>query len=399
MGQLNKLTQFLVIVGLCLTVFGTPSTARADECPTGLPEICTCSELGSQKIAVCIPPVNFNGRLVVYAHGYIYTQVGEPFLPAEEMGDLPDLFLSLGFAVATTSYSKNGYAVEQAGEDLNALVTHLLDEKTGLPTVDKVLLIGASEGALIITMLLENPQYINHNVPYDGGLALCGPVGGMRDQINYLGDFRVAFDYFFPWVFDFGMADVSVDACDDWDDYVLDIEDSIQSHPWKKWRLFDITGAAFDWFDPGSFANTAVDVLRYSICGSNDLKNTVIVYGECTEQNTTPIPFDNHDTWYDTSWWFNRKVERVEGDQCAFEYVNQYYNTTGDLTVPLVTLHNISDPIVPFWHERLYKKKVELIGNDEFLTVLPPVLSYGHCNFAPWQVLGAFYILLNQVNN
>ena len=31
-------------------------------------------------------------------------------------------------------------------------------------------------------------------------LALCGPVGDFAGQIDYLGDFRVLFDYFFPGV-------------------------------------------------------------------------------------------------------------------------------------------------------------------------------------------------------
>ena len=32
-------------------------------------------------------------------------------------------------------------------------------------------------------------------------LSLCAPMGGAAYQTKYLGDFRVAFDYFFPSVF------------------------------------------------------------------------------------------------------------------------------------------------------------------------------------------------------
>ena len=33
---------------------------------------------------------------------------------------------------------------------------------------------------------------------FSSGLAACGPVGSFRGQVNYVGDFRVLFDYFFP---------------------------------------------------------------------------------------------------------------------------------------------------------------------------------------------------------
>jgi len=31
-------------------------------------------------------------------------------------------------------------------------------------------------------------------------LAVCGPIGSFQQQIDYLGDARVLFDYFFPGV-------------------------------------------------------------------------------------------------------------------------------------------------------------------------------------------------------
>ena len=88
----------------------------------------------------------------------------------------------------------------------------------------------------------------------------------------------------------------------------------------------------------------------------------------------------------------------MKGDVAAQDYVNDHYDPNGELEVPMVTLHNLFDPAVPYRHVYIYKKVVEGSGYGQKLTVLP-TLRYGHCDFEPWQVLGAFYLLLNQVNN
>jgi hypothetical protein len=53
--------------------------------------------------------------------------------------------------------------------------------------------VGASEGGIITALLLEK----NSNV-YAAGLAACGPIGDFPFQINYFGDARATFEYFFP---------------------------------------------------------------------------------------------------------------------------------------------------------------------------------------------------------
>jgi pimeloyl-ACP methyl ester carboxylesterase len=188
---------------------------------------CQDGALGRQLILICIPP-QWNGQLVVYAHGYVAPQ--QPLaLPVGELTIdrqfVPDILLSLGFAFATSSYSKNGYAIEQAGQDVNALVdyfNHLVAPRAA----HKVFLAGASEGGLITTMLVERfPE------KYTGGLALCGPLGGVPHQIKYLGDFRVVFDDFFPDVFSFGAVDVPSTAFLEWDAFIEAITGAIRSNP------------------------------------------------------------------------------------------------------------------------------------------------------------------------
>jgi pimeloyl-ACP methyl ester carboxylesterase len=185
----------------CTLALLLTDVARAGEWPDDCEEATLPSDdpdyPNDQLILTCLPS-DFNGILVIYAHGYVRPQ--EPLALPEELGhsdvrELVQQLVDLGFGVATSSYHKNGYAVEQAEADLNDLVEYL---KSREPDVDAVYITGASEGGLMATMLLEK-----YPETYAGGLALCGPLAGVGYQIRYLADVRVLFDYFYPEVFPF----------------------------------------------------------------------------------------------------------------------------------------------------------------------------------------------------
>jgi pimeloyl-ACP methyl ester carboxylesterase len=59
----------------------------------------------------------------------------------------------------------------------------------------RTFLIGASMGALVAVKLAETQAS-----QYDGALALCGPLGGALPELQYVGDGRVIFDFYFPGV-------------------------------------------------------------------------------------------------------------------------------------------------------------------------------------------------------
>jgi hypothetical protein len=115
-------------------------------------------------------------------------------------------------------------------------------------------------------------------------------------------------------------------------------------------------------------------------------------------ETTGGIPYDNRDTWYWGSfndWRLNRTVERVEGDEDAMDYTGAYYEPTGEVSRPLVTLHTTHDPAVPYRHELTYAYRVSRSGSEANVIQLP-VLRYGHCAFSTEEVLGAFGLLLYQ---
>lgn len=248
--------------------------------------------------------------------------------------------------------------------------------------VQKVYIIGASEGGLIAAMLLER-----HPNLYHGGISLCGPVGGMPYQIKYLGDFSVVFDYFFPQIFDFKMADIPADAYLQWDDYQVEITQALESDPKVTNQLFNVTKAARDKRDPTTAVTTVLVVLSFNIFGMNDMIDV-----------TGGQPYDNQSTRYKGAKKnsdLNAHVERVQSDQGAVDYLLQFYQTTGLLQRPFITLHTTLDELVPFEHEKIYSKMVSNAGQKRFLTVLS-ARRYGHCNFTLQEMLKAFALLVTK---
>jgi pimeloyl-ACP methyl ester carboxylesterase len=370
----------------CTLALLISDVARAGEWP----DDCEQSTLPSddptypndQLTLTCLPS-DFNGTLVIYAHGYVRPQ--EPLGLPDEFGnadvrELVQRLVDLGFGVATSSYHKNGYAVEQAEADLNRLVD---DIKSREPDVDTVYITGASEGGLIATMMVEK-----YPETYAGGLALCGPLAGARYQIGYMADVRVLFDYYFPNVFPFGLLDVPADAHEHWDGpegFKAKIAAAVADDLGAIAQVFDVARVTCDAGNLETAANCAQDILAYSVFGTNDLLETADGW-----------PVSNEETDYrgskdDAS--LNAGVERFDADPVASAYTHRYYRPSGLLQRPLVTLHTTRDPGVPYRHELRYFSRAALLGTDDLLTVLP-VDRAGHCEFTAEEVLGGFGALL-----
>jgi hypothetical protein len=89
----------------------------------------------------------------------------------------------------------------------------------------------------------------------------------------------------------------------------------------------------------------------------------------------------------------NLLVQRFTASPVARAALDRY-ETNGNLSIPLVTLHTTADEVVPFWHELLYLPKVDLSGRGQFFPI--PAVRYGHCNFTATEVLTAFGLAVLQ---
>jgi hypothetical protein len=180
---------------------------------------------------------------------------------------------------------------------------------------------------------------------------------------------------------------VPVGAFQYWDSsYVPAITAGIEGNTGSASQLFKVTNGAYDSTNlVPSWVETSLADLGYSIFETPDL---LITAGG--------NPYGNFLTWYSGSsndWRLNRGVERVIASPAARGYMRDYYQTTGNLKVPLVTLHNLQDPDVPFMHELIYFTLTALKGRLGNLVAIP-IPGYGHCNFTFNQVLTGFGLLL-----
>jgi pimeloyl-ACP methyl ester carboxylesterase len=333
-------------------------------------------------------PANWNGDLVIYAHG-IFDPQAALVLPSQDTASdfgqvLPGL-LSRGYAVASSSWSSNGYAVKDGVQRTHQL-SGLFASRVGQP--NRTLLFGKSLGALVVTKLVET-----YPGQYNGVLATCGPLGGGTPEIQYLADERILFDYFFPGVMqgdafhtptvDFspgsatfnqvfgalvsGFAPPDFRTVQFYFAAKLQVTNPLNPDP-TEIIMSGLTGAGFS----ARFTN---DLLSHTQ-GHIPYDNTQVVY------STDGLPFGN-----DTA--LNAGVERFAAAPDAVNYLQTNYDPEGQAKLPFLTLHTLADPEVPFFHEALYATKVAQAGGSDLL-VQRTVSRYGHCAFKVDEILNSF---------
>lgn len=348
-------------------VLAVPLAAQS---PQPLPPGCVTGTLPSQaRSLVCMPPV-WNGQLVVYAPGYTAPQLPLDFyqITTPDGVSLPDLIRSLGFAFATTTYRQNGLAVLEGIEDVREL-TAAFRAVHGPPL--RTHITGVSYGSLVATLLAER-----YSGEFHSALAACGPIGSFRGQVNYIGDFRVLFDYFFPNTIPGSPIDVPPAVAAQWTSvYVPLITARMSANPAKAVELLRVAHAAFNPADPSTVVRTALNLLWYNVFGSAD-----------AAAKLGGNPFGNRTRWYFGSTndlRLNLLVRRFAASPAAAAAMAAY-ETNGDLRIPLVTLHTTGDEIAPFAHELLYWPKVDTAGRGQWVPI--PVARYGHCSFTATEI-------------
>jgi hypothetical protein len=381
--------RILIAVMILLAAALVSRVAAAQQCPGS----CSCGAYGTAQGAsgpaeyvVCMPPANsYNGDMILFAHGYIAQGSPEPetWLSQLELPDgtaLPTLLNGNGFGFAASSFSTDGLAILTGIQDTKALINVI--GGLGIP-VQKYFVTGASEGGLVAAKSIEEDPG-----SYAGGLAVCGPVGSFQKQLNYFGDVRVLFDYFFPGVLTSagGTAiDIPPFLIENWFTvYEPAVIEAVNSNPLATLQLVSAAQIEIG-LNPSNAASAIADVLWYNVFATSNAQAAL-----------GGNPYDNTKTVYKGSFddaKLNRLVERYAATGTALNNIATLYETTGLLHDPLVTLHTLADPIVPFWQEPLYAAKV-LSQHSIAELVEVPAFAYGHCNVNGAQAETALSVLL-----
>jgi hypothetical protein len=75
--------------------------------------------------------------------------------------------------------------------------------------------------------------------------------------------------------------------------------------------------------------------------------------------------------------------------------MEHYYTPSGELHIPVLTLHKTRDPLVPIFHEDSYADKVLGAGASDYF-LRRTVNGFGHCGFPADEML-AFSALVQWV--
>jgi pimeloyl-ACP methyl ester carboxylesterase len=335
---------------------------------------CTDGTADGALTRICFP-TDWNGGLIVYAHGYVEPQAPLA-VPENVLGgtSVEDLVNALGYAYAATSYRANGLVADVAVGDVVALEE--LVRRTVRPDPTRVYLVGVSEGALVVTLTTERePER------FTGALAACGPIGDFVRQIDYLNDVRVVFDYFFPGVLPGPAENPPPALVNGWASlYAPAVAAAIEGDPDRGAELAAVTDIPAEGLDAAGLAETIVALLRYNVLGSADARARL---GGQAYDNAERVYAGSSD---DAA--LNAGVERFTADPLARVALARF-ETTGDPGVPLSIIHTTGDPIVPFFHQPLYAEKAMTAGAVARLS-RQDVERFGHCNFTSTELLAAF---------
>jgi pimeloyl-ACP methyl ester carboxylesterase len=116
-------------------------------------------------------PAKWNGELVVYAHGIVDPELPVALPTTQDGSDLLRARIAgMGYAIAYSSFSDNGYSLKTAIQRTHQL-RGVFASTFGQPT--RTYLVGHSLGGLAVLALAET-----HPGQYDDALPMCTPVGG-----------------------------------------------------------------------------------------------------------------------------------------------------------------------------------------------------------------------------
>lgn len=361
---------------------GQPPTGvelqHATDAATITPSASIVGEIGpGATYEIVVPPV-WNGDLVLYAHGYVDPAGTEPLTP-EEQALLP-LLPAQGYALAWSSYSENGLAVKDGAQRTKQL-RGIFAAEVGEPA--RTFLVGGSLGGLVALDLAE--RFPRH---YDGALTLCGMVGGSQAQIDYVANVRVLFDALYPTVLPGGLFEGPVLTPTE---VAALVGSAVAIDPVSLAVLASVMDATFGTPLPASdnaeLVTSLITALTFDVRG----------FGDVRDRTHSHVPFDNTDVWYAGSpndVALNAVVARYEERPDATNYLDNYYEPTGALRIPIVTLHNPLDPVVPAFHEALLASSAAAAGYGDALTQWPSATPYGHCAFDATEVMAAFGALV-----
>lgn len=310
-------------------------------------------------------PQDWNGTLVVHAHGGPRTDAPQP---DDELDDLERFSMTVkeGFAWAGSTYRRGGYGVRMAAEDTDDL-RQIFWDAFGRPR--RTLLHGQSWGGNVAAKAAElYARDAEGAVVWDGVVLTSGVLAGGTRAYDFRADLRAVYQYYcgnhpapdevqyplwsgLPKGSSLTRADLAqkVLACTG-----VGLPEADRSAEQKQ-RLFDILNVI------GIEEQQLVSHLSWATFLFRDLVQ---------ERLDGLNPFDNSRKVYSGSRddaALNNGVARFAADPQAVARLAYDADLSGLIVAPTLTIHGKDDPTAFVWHEALYHEQVAQAGRSDLL--------------------------------
>lgn len=306
-------------------------------------------------------PENWNGGLVMYAHGY--ESIGEEGEIFDEVtDDFMQIFTSRGFAYAASNFRKQGLIIKDGIDDTEALRAYF-SKKYGKPNL--CFITGHSMGGIISLASVEKfPAF------YDGALPLCGWLAPVHFLTKRALDMLVIYDYLF------GRNNGEIIDVEKFVD-----QEKIQVRLDRKPRLVALFSSHFM-----IKTNQLAEVISFNQFVIKEISSWL-----------GGLPSGNIKTIYsgfgDLDKHINKDIKRYKANNVAEEYYIQNYSPTGELFDPVLALHTIYDELLPVSNYEYYEQ-ITKIKHSSHNYVQQYTTSVGHCAFSNDDIETSFEDLL-----
>lgn len=363
-------------------------------------------------------PARWTGETLLFGQGYS-TPGSIPTVPADPIAKDPGggLFRHIygqGIAAGIAAFDKSGIATESGAR--NAMRLRALIAKLG---GRRFYAVGGSMGGSIVMTLIER-----YPDAFVGAVAMCGVTEGWIPLVRQLTDLRGAYDiltagtaYALP-----GEKDLTRSALPT----LPPAGSSVAGDAFREQQRMKVIGPVLALFlaaranPQGVEAKTIRQLAAISGFAPDPAAIAAPLYSAALGMDDIVatmggMPISNRGRIYAPPEMtaaqaadFNRRMQRYDANPKAVRYAQDWHEATGRFRVPLVTVHQTLDSLVPFAQSEGLGRIVARAGNTARLAqyAVPPTRlalpggleGYTHCGFTPAQNIAAFEAMRTWVN-
>ena len=358
----------------------------------------------------------WNGTLFLYSHGYVAPGRINPATdsPAPLISSW---LLGQGFAIAGTSYSSTGWALEDAFKDQIALLD-LFTQRLSKPK--RVIAWGGSLGGIITAGLVQ--LYPDR---FAGAIPICGVLAGGVASWNTGLDAAYAFKTLLAPASPLQLVGINDPQANL--QLAAQIFGAAAATPQGQARIALVAalGDLPGWFDPSGTQPAPTDYAGQEAAqalwesqvdfpfefqyrselerraGGNPSWNTGVDYTQqlAISANSAEVTALYSAAGLDLAADLRalNAGTRIKADPNAVAYLDRFISFDGTLNVPVLTMHTIGDGLVVPQNETAYSDAVRAAGNQDLLRQVF-VHRAGHCAFSAAETITVIEAMLARLD-